>query len=109
MKSLKFASDLVPLVLSGEKTVTWRLWDDKDIQEGDELSLIKRPEMTEFGKAVVISVYEKEMRDISDKDFDGHEKFASKEEMYKTYSKYYEREVNGSTIVKIVRFRLVAS
>ncbi len=36
MKSLKFRSHLVPLILSGQKYVTWRLLDDKDIKAGDE-------------------------------------------------------------------------
>ena len=30
MKILKFAPKLVPLVLSGEKTSTWRMFDEKD-------------------------------------------------------------------------------
>lgn len=29
MQSLKFVSELVPLVLSGEKNCTWRLFNDK--------------------------------------------------------------------------------
>jgi hypothetical protein len=107
MKVVKFSAPLVPLVLSGEKNVTWRLWDDKNLTAGDELSLVKRPEMTEFAKAEITEAYEKKMGEIIDDDLEGHEKFSSKEEMYKTYSKYYDLEVNAGTPVKIVRFKLL--
>lgn len=40
MKTIKFRDYLVPLVLSGEKNSTWRLFDDKDIQVGDTVQLI---------------------------------------------------------------------
>ena len=29
-KTFKFSAHLVPLILSGEKTCTWRLWDDEE-------------------------------------------------------------------------------
>jgi len=37
MKTLKFANNLVSLILSGEKTATWRLFDDKDLTKGDKV------------------------------------------------------------------------
>jgi len=43
MKTVKFRDYLVPLVLSGGKTSTWRLFDDKDLSVGDEI------ELREFG------------------------------------------------------------
>lgn len=42
---------LVPLVLSGEKTSTWRLFDDKDLQKDDDLLLINKATGDEFAKA----------------------------------------------------------
>jgi hypothetical protein len=44
MKTLKFRDYLVPLILSGSKTATWRLFDDKDLAKGDAIQLL------EFGK-----------------------------------------------------------
>lgn len=38
---------------------------------------------------------------------DGHEKFASKEEMYATYSTYYNKTVDENTLVKIIKFELI--
>ena len=107
MKTLKFAADLVPLVLEGEKDVTWRLWDDKDLSTGDKLSLVKRPELEEFAKAKITNAYEKKMGEIAEEDFEGHERYESNGDMYKAYSTYYGREVGPDTVVGIVRFKLL--
>ena len=40
MKTLKFTTQLVEKILSGEKTSTWRLFDDKDFKNGDNLAFI---------------------------------------------------------------------
>ena len=45
---------MVVKVLSGEKTTTWRLWDDKDLKTGDEVLFVYRPEKTSFAKAKLI-------------------------------------------------------
>lgn len=37
MKQIKFANDLVSKILEGSKTATWRLFDDKALQIGDQL------------------------------------------------------------------------
>lgn len=42
MKTLKFRSHLADLILKGEKDVTWRLFDDKDLTIGDQLELLIR-------------------------------------------------------------------
>ena len=43
----------------------------------------------------------------NDDDWDGHEKYSSNEEMYKTYSGYYKREVNKDSPIKIIKFELL--
>ncbi len=107
MKTLKFMPHLADMVLSGEKTTTWRLFDDKNLTKGDIIILIRRPELTPFAKAEIISVVEKPLGEMAGEDLEGHEKYASKEEMYQDYSKYYNRPVDGSTTVKIVKFKLL--
>ena len=106
MKTLKFKSHLVPLVLSGEKDVTWRLFDDKDLQPGDELELINKDSMKKFGEATIVGIREKTLGDITDADFDGHEKFESTEKMHETYRLFYGDRVTPETIVKIIQFKL---
>jgi hypothetical protein len=107
MKTLKFAANLVPLILSGEKTVTWRLFDDKDLQVGDELEFINKDTNVNFAKAKIISLYEKRLGDIGKNDYEGHEKFESTEEMIETYKNFYGEKVSEDSLVKIIKFDLV--
>lgn len=105
-KTLKFAEKLVPLVLSGTKTSTWRVFDDKDLQVGDDLSLMNKVTLQEFAKAKIISIQEKTLRKIDDADFDTHESYESKEKMFEEYRSYYGDKVNEDTVVKIIHFEL---
>jgi hypothetical protein len=94
----------VPSILSGEKTSTWRLFDDKDLKVGDDLEFINKNTLETFGYAKITEIREKKLGDLVEKDYDGHEKFVSNEEMIETYKGYYGDRVNENTIVKIIRF-----
>ena len=106
MKTLKFDSSLVTLILSGEKTATWRLFDDKKLGLGDELEFIERQSNNLFSRATIISVTEKTWGEIDEADFEGHEKFTNYEEMIETYQKYYNGKVDKNTLVKVIRFKI---
>jgi hypothetical protein len=105
-KTIKFRDHLAKLILAGEKNLTWRLFDDKNLSEGDQVDFINWNTKEKFGEAVLTKVWEKKMSNLEDSDFDGHEKFSSDEEMYKIYRAYYGDKVGPDTIVKIIRFRL---
>ncbi len=105
MKTLRFAENLIPLILSGEKTATWRLFDDKDLRAGDSLSLIDNGGR-EFRRALIASVREKRLGEIVDADFKGHERFSSEADMYDTYRRYYGDKVGPDTVVKIIAFEV---
>ncbi len=107
MKTLKFKHHLAEMILRGEKTCTWRFFDDKDLKEGDDLLLINADTKEEFAKAHIVLVYEKKIGAVDEKDFIGHEAFENEEEMYRIYKSYYGENVNKETIVKIIRFRLL--
>lgn len=107
MKTLKFDHVLVKEILEGRKTATWRLFDDKDLKIGDELELIDSDTKEKFADAKIVKIREKRLGEIEEKDFAGHEKFASKGEMLATYQKYYGDKVNWDTIVKIIEFKLL--
>lgn len=104
MKTLKFAPDLVEKILAGEKTATWRLFDDKDLQEGDELTFINKETGEIFGSAKITSLYIKTLGTLTDEDWVGHERFSSDEEMYATYKQYYGDNVGPNSEVKILSF-----
>lgn len=107
-KTLKFAPDLVPLVLSGAKTSTWRINDEKDLTAGDKLDLLYQGTGEKFAEAVIVKVSLKTIGKLSEEDKETHEKYASKKELYKTLEKYYNISVSDSTPVKVVNFKVTS-
>ena len=97
-KILRFEEKLVHLVLSGKKTSTWRLFDDKNLGIGDELILQNKDTKENFAKATITGV--------KDSDFAGHETYANTDEMYKAYRSYYGDNVGPSSVIKMIDFRL---
>jgi len=96
----------VPLILSGKKNSTWRLFDDKNLKTDDIVDFIERPSLKTFAGAKLIDVQEKPFSELTDGDKRGHEEFSSDEEMYKTYEKYYNQPITPETKVKIIRFEI---
>lgn len=109
IKTLKFAPNLVPLVLSGYKTRTWRFFDEKNLQVGDGLSFLHAETHEPFATAEIVSIYEKKFGDIDEKDLVGHEKFSSDREMRETYRGYVGDRLNSETTVRIIDFKLIES
>lgn len=72
MKTLKFVPHLAEMIVAGEKTTTWRFFDDKEILEGDDFIFINKETGEEFAKAVITSVKEKVFSDINEEDKKGH-------------------------------------
>ncbi len=96
---------MAKLIIEGKKTATWRLFDDKDLQVGDEVELINWETKEVFGRAVITEVDEKPIKNLDDRDWEGHERFLSDKEMYAKYREYYPgREVGPDTMVKILHF-----
>lgn len=104
MKTLKFMPELVEKILKGEKTSTWRLFDDKNLEEGDHLGFINKKTGEQFGAAIITSLQVKTLGTLTDEDKKGHESYVSDKEMYSTYTKYYGREVDQNTEVKLISF-----
>lgn len=107
MKSLKFKSELIQPILNGTKTRTWRLFDDKDLKEGDIFQVIDYSTREECGQAVITGIKEKKLGEIDNEDFEGHEKYKNQDEMIQRNKKYYGDKVNLDTIVKMIKFRLL--
>lgn len=106
MKTLKFDEPLSRMILGGEKTTTWRLFDDKNLSEGDILNFVVSQTGKEFGTGKIIHVKETTLGSLTEDDWDGHEKFTSESEMYRTYEKYYGKKVDKNTLLKIIKFKL---
>ena len=106
MKTLKFKEVLIPSILSGEKDTTWRLFDEKDLKEGDELLFINKNTMKEFSKAMILSVRKVKLGELEAADLERHEEYESEEKMYEVYKSYYGDDVGPNNILKIVKFKL---
>ncbi|OYV63676.1 MAG: hypothetical protein B7X03_00755 [Parcubacteria group bacterium 21-58-10] len=76
MKTLKFAPHLVEKIISGEKTITWRLFDDKDLQEGDDLIFVNKETGEQFGTATITSLKIKTLGTLEADDWMGHVNFS---------------------------------
>jgi hypothetical protein len=105
MKTLKFEPQLAQMILNGQKSATWRLFDDKALVVGDIFELIDRQNGESFGTGVIKEVKIKSFATLEPEDWLGHETFSSKEEMLDTYKKYYSKhQVDLVTEIKIVFF-----
>ncbi len=104
MKTLKFAPELCEQIITGTKTSTWRLFDDKDLTVGDELQFINKESGICFGGGTITNLYSKKLGTLDESDWLGHERFTSDEAMYQTYRGYYGDKVSPDTEVKIIKF-----
>lgn len=114
MKSIKFEHRLAELIRAGEKTATWRIYDDKNLAVNDHVSLVDKVDPQNpatwvvIGNAVIDTIIEKRLGSIQESDTEGHEKFGSQEEMLETYQRYYGPQVTLDTPVKIIHFSLLS-
>ena len=107
VKTLKFKNHLVPLILKGEKTMTWRLFDDKDLQVGDTFICKASDTNKDFATAKITSVVEKKLGKVTKEDYVGHEEYENQEKMLNNLKNYYGDKVNLDTVVKIIKFELI--
>ncbi|MDD5396751.1 MAG: ASCH domain-containing protein [Candidatus Moranbacteria bacterium] len=105
MKTLKFRKELAELILAGEKTSTWRIFDDKDLQTGDECMFVVAETEEIFAHAVLGEIKERKFGEMTAEDMDGHEKYASTAEMLAAFSGYYNQPITIETLVKIIKFK----
>lgn len=107
MKTLKFKSNLVPLILGGTKTVTWRMFDDKDLTIGDALEFVNSDTGMIFAHAHITEIKEKKLGEINDTDFaEGHERYKNRHDMVVDYRSYYGAGVTLNSMIKLVHFSL---
>lgn len=114
MKTLKLDHQLAQEVLSGIKTSTIRLYDDKDLSVNDQVELVDRVNHDDraswrtIGIAEITEVNEKRIRDIIEQDLDGYTEYKTKDELVTSMRQYYGQQVDQDTPVKIVKFRFKA-
>jgi hypothetical protein len=107
IKRLKFAPHLIPLIRGGFKTVTWRLWDDKNLAAGDQVEFVDASSLDRVGLAELTKVYTKTFAALDDADWQGHERFRDDADMFQHYTRYYGRTVDIQTPVTVVHFTML--
>ena len=112
---IAFSEPLPELILKGEKDTTWRIdepvpvkrtSDTDGIKEGDLLSL-RNKKGDEFAKAKTVRIRRTNFANLSNEDLEGHEKFKSRDELYKQFSEYYKINVNNNTKIVVIKFELI--
>lgn len=112
MKTLKLDHSLAEMVRSGDKTSTWRLYDDKDLRVNDQIELLDKVDPKDpgtwvsVGTAVIDQVTEKRLGAVTREDFQGHGDYNSREDMLADFQKYYGPQVTFETPIKMIQFTL---
>jgi hypothetical protein len=108
LKGLRFAAPYPPILFTGEKNKTFRVTGGERFNAGDFISL-RYVDGEEFARAVVLEKYRKRFEELNERDWEGHERFASPEEMYRTYSNWQGFPVDPKTELDVIvytNFRL---
>lgn len=114
MKYLKVSHKIAELILSGEKTNTWRINDEKNISVDDTVGIIDKvdPKVPSTWQVIGIghvnSVIQKRLNDVHSDDLGPGEEFESRQDMIKTFKKYYGPDINERTALKIINFDFTA-
>jgi len=107
IKQLKFRKEVAEAIISGSKDSTWRLFDELDLRQDEIVELIVRKTHDRFAKARITKVVEKKFSELTDTDWEGRKRFDSDEEMFKTFSNFYNKPVDENTVIKIVHFHVL--
>lgn len=110
MKLLKLDHQLAQAIIRGEKRSTWRLFDDKNIQVGDEIELVDKVDGNNkktwqiFGVASITRVVEVRLSQVMREDTALHEVYESEAKMLEVFRGYYGPGVTLDTPVKVLDF-----
>jgi len=106
MTSIRFAPNLVPLILNGTKTLTYRIGDKYDfLKIGSEIDVSDSSNNKVVAK---VKINEKDYTTFVDLPIDrvGHEIYSSKKDQRDTFEKYYG-EVKDEDKILILGFTVI--
>jgi len=106
MKTLKFSSNQIQDILNKKLTATWRLFDDKKLDVGDDLQFVNRDNGQIFGYGQIVEITIKKISDLTKSDEIGGESFSDKDAIIKTFKNFYGPSVNLESVIKIIRYEL---
>jgi hypothetical protein len=104
--SISFAPDLIPLILNGSKTLTYRL--------GDKYTFLNIGDTVTIRDSVSNKIYA--VAEITEKsvilfgklpiDRKGHEVYVSKEAQRKVFKQYYGRDIGDGESMLVLGFKI---
>jgi hypothetical protein len=106
-KQISFNEKLVDLILTGKKTATWRIDDQKNLSIGDVCDFINSQSKELFATARLTEVFEKCFKDLTQTDKFGHESYESEQKMYEVFEGYYHKHIGPNTLVKVAKYKLL--
>lgn len=99
-KTLKFKSQFVDTILTKDKIITTRLFDDKNLTVGDVVDFINSESAEKFATGKITDVkeitFEEMVKDAAD--IKG---------MYDQYAYYYGKQIDSKETVKVISFDLI--
>lgn len=101
---LIFAPPFPLTLFTGEKCKTFRVTGGERYNLGDLVS-IRLIDSPEFARATIAARTHKRFYDLTDEDWEGHERFASDFDMYKTYSNWEGFPVGAATSLDILEYK----
>lgn len=102
---LGFAPQLVPLVKSGRKTMTYRLGDKyTSVKPGDVLPVKNSGDGKLFGQVIISNISTTTFKELPI-NRNGHEGYASKDEQRAKFEIYYGRSVVDEEPVIILEYK----
>lgn len=110
MKQLKFEHTYAKDILSGDKTATFRVKDDKDIRAGDRVQVIDKVDgdrPTKWlipGELLIDSVESIALEELTDKQMSKGESFKTIESMVQAFRRYYGEYIDRKTPVTVLNF-----
>lgn len=111
--SVKFNSELLDDVLSGEKKTTWRVWE-KDwekskLTDPGQFFTVQSANGDKVGLAQVKWIKRTTIGLLTQEDKKYHEEFSDVESIIEELSRYYpDKNITPSTQITVIRFKVLA-
>lgn len=106
-KSIGFVAILVPLIIKGVKTLTYRYGNKYDfLSVSDQINIKDSETDNIFAQIEITKKYWTIFKDLSIS-CEGHEIYSSKEEQRKTFNKYYQREFKDEDKMLVLGFKVI--
>lgn len=108
MKALKFSPQQSREILAGKRTSSWRMFDEKDLQSGDEILILSDTSKEPIGSGSITKVRTKTLLSTTPEER-AAQGFDDEQRMLDTLRDQFGHKVDWDTEVKIVSFAFLAA